>query len=110
MIQIRFTIDLQSGFFKVEVEESSHPCIIFTTSGDLSDLPKLHDYVHLFILQDDLLNKSTSASPANTNKRFTQLVVPQSLADAILYQIHDSILSGHPVLDRSLSQARRSYL
>ena len=50
--------------------------------------------VDLSFLQNDLLYKSS----------FTQLVVPQSLVDNVLFQIRDSNLAGHPGRDRSYSQ------
>ncbi len=83
--------------------------IYYLESGDASNLPQLHANADTFFLQQNLLCKSSEVITDGSSERLSQLVIPTSLVDVILYHIHDLPLAGHPGRDRSIKQAQRSY-
>ena len=84
--------------------------IYYLNSGDGSTLPKLPMSPDSFVLQDDVLYKSSNIpSEDESLHHVSQLVIPQALVPTILYHIHDSPLAGHPGKDRSFKQAQKAY-
>ena len=84
--------------------------IYYLNSGDASTLPKLPMSPDAFVLEDDILYKSSNiAAEDESLHHVSQLVIPQVLIPTILYHIHDSPLAGHPGKERSFRQAQRTY-
>ena len=84
--------------------------IYFLESGDASNLPKMHMSPLAFTLTDDVLYKSANVpSHDQSLHNVSQLVIPNSLIEVILYHVHDSPLAGHPGKDRCFRQAQRAY-
>ena len=83
--------------------------IYFLESGDDSTLPKMQMSPLAFTVKDDVLYKLGKSTTDDSLHQVSQLVVPNSLIDVILYHIHDSPIAGHPGKERSFRQAQRSY-
>ena len=84
--------------------------IYFLESGDASNLPKMNMSPLSFTLKEDVLYKSENVpSDDESLHNVSQLVIPNSLVEVILFHIHDSPLAGHPGKDRSFRQAQRAY-
>ncbi len=76
--------------------------------GDSSSVPALPVPFVQFKLRDGLLVR-VPPSPVDLPPDSFHLVIPPSLVDQILLQVHDSSLVGHPVKERSLRQAQSRF-
>ena len=83
--------------------------LYYLDSGDVSNLPKLHVPVDSFFLQNGLLYKTSHVSSDDSSERLSQLVIPQSLIEVILFHVHDSPHAAHPGRDRCLAQAKKQF-
>ena len=84
--------------------------IYFLESDDDNNFPKLQVPIECFMIKDDILFKGKKLS-SNDDSCFniTQLLVPASLVDTVLFHVHNFSQIGHPGRDRCLRQAQRSY-
>ena len=71
----------------------------YLKSGDTLNLQKLHISVDSFFLKMVFFINPVFHLKM-TLMNVSQLIVPQSLVDVILYHTHNSMLSGHPDRDR----------
>ncbi len=71
--------------------------------GDSSFVPALPVPFVQFKLLDSLLVR-VPPSPDDLHPDYFQLVIPASLIDQVLFQVHGSSMVGHPGKERSLRQ------
>ncbi len=75
-------------------------------SGDETTLPSLPVPFKQFFLSEE---KVLCRYWPNKKEPVAQYVIPECYVPAVLHQVHDSVIAGHPGRERTLTAARESY-